>query len=155
MKRSLATPLFAALLIGGCTGDRLLIADTSQFQVNSEPQGATVIVMGKAVGTTPMTLESKSVFPTSYPAALENQYGTVTLQHTGCEEYHKRVSNRILDSGLEAKLNCAATPIHRAESTSPSHDTRSRLIRLKSLFEEGLISEQEYRTKRSAILEEL
>ena len=111
--------------------------------------------MGKAVGTTPMTLESKAVFPTSYPSALENQYGTVTLQHAGCEEYRKRISNRILDTGLEAKLSCAASPVNRNDSAGPNLDARSRLLQLRSLFEEGLISEQEYQGKRSAILEGL
>jgi len=41
------------------------------------------------------------------------------------------------------------------ESVKPSSDIKSRLIQLKSLFEDGLITESEYNEKKSVILLEL
>lgn len=162
MKRQLIFPVIGALLGAGCSSQQLLPADTSRFTVDSRPHGATVYVMGKAVGTTPVEVTRQQVFPVSYPETLQNEYGTLTLEAAGCQSYRVPVSNRILEEGLTARLQChslpaatekpAAAPLRSAPSSSRA---RQRLIELKGLYEEGLINEREYDEKRRSILDEL
>jgi hypothetical protein len=109
------TAPIALALLAGCatldkTGDSVknLFSGTGQdsIRIESEPSGAAVYVMGKNVGTTPLSISSKDVFPLTYPKEKESLYGSVTLIKSGCADYTKPVSARVLDKGLKATLAC-------------------------------------------------
>lgn len=154
MKRQLFTPVITVLLVSGCSGERLLASDTSSFSVDSVPPQATVHVMDKALGITPTVVLRKQVFPHQYPESQQHLYGTVTLRHPDCQPYRISVTNHILEKGLTAQLKCS-NPNSGDVPAPAARNNRQRLLELKSLYEEELISEQEYRQKRRAILEAL
>ncbi|MFO7593877.1 MAG: hypothetical protein R6X15_07550 [Pseudomonadota bacterium] len=155
MKRQPLFPVITALLISSCSGERLLTPDTTRFSVDSVPPQATVYVMGEAIGVTPTDVMRRQVFPHQYPESLQDLYGAVTLRHPDCLPYNTNVSNRILEQGLTAQLQCNSHSTPADKSPAPAMDNRERLLELKSLHEEGLLTEQEYRQKRRAILDAL
>lgn len=156
MKHLAIPTLFVTTLLSGCAGDSLMPQSIDHFAVASEPSGATVYAMGNVVGTTPLELSTNQVFPVTYPYELQSKYGKVELTYPGCEPYSRTVSNSVLANGLKAKLNCpqAAAPAAIA-APAPTMDVETRLRKLKGLFDEGLITEEEYNNKRQAILQEL
>jgi len=155
MKRPAITALIAST-ITACSGQTMFTADPTRFTVTSTPPGATVYVMGKAVGTTPVEVKREQVFPGNYPQQLQAEYGRVTIEYQGCEPFSRTVSNAVLEDGLAANLKCqTATPSLPTPATKPVDSPRQRLLELKQLFEDGLISEQEYNAKRNSILDAL
>lgn len=154
MKRHTLFSVITTLLISGCSGERLLAPDTSRFSVDSVPPQATVYVMEKPIGVTPTIVRRNQVFPQQYPRLQQHLYGTVTLHHPDCQPYRATVSNRILEQGLTAQLQCNghSSP---GDAALPAAGNRERLLELESLYQEGLITEQEYRQKRGAIVEAL
>ena len=159
--------LLATLIVlplAGCTGNSLLPSSSDTFQVDSVPVGASVIVLGEAMGQTPMTLSTHDVFPQSYDQDKQHLYGRVELTYPGCESTLTTISSRVIGHGLNAKLKCGDTnptqekpqavivePTPRSE---PS-ELKLRLQKLKELYQEELISEEEYAEKRRALLEYL
>ena len=117
------------------------------------------------MGQTPISLQTRDVFPQNFDHAKQHLYGRIEISYPGCEPFITTVSSRIISNGLTARLNCRdskETPPESAvnpqiETTSQTEPTglRKRLLQLKELFEEGLISEQDYAEKRSQLLEEL
>ncbi len=151
MQRMLYPSLFATTLLTACAGDSLLPTQSEQFQVSSKPAGATVYIMGKEVGKTPLDVATNQLFPISYPKELESKFGKIELKYPGCEPYIKPVSGRILADGLKAKLDCAS----QASPVTATRTPHERLRQLKSIYDEGLISKEEYQEKRQSILNEL
>lgn len=159
--RLLSVSLVTAVL--GCSGNSMLPKTSNSFTVNSVPEGATVYVLGKAVGETPLTLEQRNVFPTVYPPELQNLYGKVELRHEGCETLQRPVSGHVLANGLRARLKCekmAQTSGEQAGGslgvgTASTKSIKLRLRELQALKEEGLVSEEEYQVQRQRILNEL
>lgn len=156
MKKLAIPTIFATTLLSGCAGDSLMPRSSDHFAVTSEPSGATVYVMGDVAGKTPLELSTSQVFPVTYPYELQSKYGKIELTYPGCEPYRRRVSNSVLANGLKAKLDCpqAAAPAAVAPRAA-TMDIETRLRKLKGLFDEGLITEEEYNSKRQAILQEL
>jgi hypothetical protein len=163
MSHRLTFPLVSLLFVTGCTGPmRQGTPDT--IAVQSDPAGAHVMVMGKDLGVTPLTLPVKAVFPASYTPEQEALYGRVTLLKDGCAEYVATVDNRALGRGLKAQLDCAAVtsvpaaPAAQAAETPAPAAARApaqRLRMLDDVHKEGLISDEEYRQLRQRILDEL
>jgi hypothetical protein len=155
MKRPVLTAAIVGVLSSACSTHTLLYADPSRFTVTSTPAGATVYVMGQALGVTPQEILREQVFPGNYPSQLQAEYGIVTLEYQGCETYRRSVNNTILEDGLAAKLNCKSTEAPAAIPMAPTLTTKQRLIELKSLYDEGLITEQEYKERRKAVLNDI
>ena len=162
MKRSALTALGFTTLLCGCANSSLTPQNNSHFPVNSQPPGATVFVMAEAIGTTPLELSSSQVFPVTYPMALQDKYGKIEMTFPGCRPYEKTVSNSVVAKGLNAKLECGEqmTPDNKAAAlpSSPppaTADIQERLRKLKDIFDEGLISKDEYDIKRQSILQDL
>jgi hypothetical protein len=175
-----STPL-ALLLLAGCAtidkaGDSVkdLFAGNAQdsIQIESEPPGADVYVMGKNVGATPLSLSRKDVFPLTYPKEKESLYGSVTLKKPGCADYAKPVSAGVLDKGLKATLACGDTapvaprtakmpPAPMPEQAQPaaapaaSDAVEQRLEKIKRLLDKGLINEDEAKKARERVLNDL
>ncbi|WP_428624194.1 PEGA domain-containing protein [Sedimenticola sp.] len=164
MKRPILPVLLAGALTSACTAHTMFYADPSRFTVTSTPAGATVYVMGQVLGTTPLEIRRDQVFPATYPSQLEAEYGYVTLRYQDCEPYRQSITNKILENDLKVTLACgnntlpAAIPLPTLK-TAPKPATppsiRHRLLELKQLYSDGLISEQEYSERRKAILNEL
>lgn len=164
MSHRLAIPLVSLLFAGGCSSN-LTQGTPETIAVQSTP-AATVVVMGQELGTTPMTVPVKAVFPSSYPPEQEALYGRITLKKDGCADYVTTVSGKVLSRGIKAELDCgvvkapAATPIQAAEPPSPapaapSHSPSQRLRQLDEVYKQGLISDDEYRQLRQRILDSL
>src|SRR5208283_1962038 len=96
LNRSRSVPmLFALLLAGGCSSMTGGSDDPSKFyqpeaagnspiKIDSDPPGAEVFAMGERIGTTPLSISPKDVFPTTYPKEKESLYGKLILKKTGC-----------------------------------------------------------------------
>ena len=162
MKRLAISSIFATTLLSACAGNSLAPQSSNRFSVNSQPAGASVYVMGERLGATPLELSSSQVFPVTYPSGLQDKYGKVELKYPGCQPYEKAISGYVLANGMHAKLDCGqAAPEQTPAAAAPAQATtnpdtiQERLRALKSIFEEGLITEDEYRAKRQLILQEL
>jgi hypothetical protein len=155
MKRPVLTAAVIGILSSACSSQTIFSADPSRFDITSTPSGATVYVMGSPLGVTPLEITREQVFPGSYPSQLQAEYGIVTLEYQGCETYRKSVSNHILENGLNAKLKCQTTEAPASIPMAPSLTTKQRLLELKSLHDEGLITEQEYNERRKAIINDI
>lgn len=150
MKHLAIPTLIATTLLSACAGDSLTPRSGNSFAVDSQPSGATVYVMGQEVGTTPLVLKANQVFPITYPSELHSKYGLVELRHAGCQPYIRTVSTDILSDGLKARLDC-----EQPAAPSVRGNVEERLRKLKEIYDKGLITEEEYRSKREAILQDL
>ena len=150
MNKPLLSLLLSSGVLSACAGSGMIPRDANQFTVASSPSGATVHVMGKELGVTPLEVTKEQVFPLTYPKELENKFGRIELSYPGCAPYESPVSGYILSSGLKAKLVC-----HAEAKTTAGENPQERLRQLKAIFEEGLISKEEYQAKRQRILEDL
>lgn len=158
MKRLAIPSLIATTLLSACAGNSLTPQSSNHFSVNSQPSGASVYVMGEELGTTPLEVTSNQVFPPTYPEELQSKYGKVKLTYPGCQPFEKTISGSVLANGLTAKLDCdvgSLAPEVAAKTSALREDVQDRLRKLKAIFDEGLITEDEYRTKRQAILQDL
>ena len=160
----LLTLSILSLSISACGGNSLLPSQQQQFQVDSVPVGASVLVLGEAMGQTPLTLSTRTVFPQTFDDSRQHLYGRIELRHPGCTPLITTVSSRIISSGLKAKLECGAgmqrqPTVHPATSTPVATPEmprlKQRLQQLRELYQEGLISEEEYDEKRRQLLDEL
>jgi hypothetical protein len=148
--------IFSFLLLAGCStgGDRMSpSAGIAPFKVESVPAGASVYVMGKNMGVTPMQLSRTDVFPSIYPREKESLYGKVTLRKDGCKDYTRAVSGDITGFGLHAKLDCGSPAPMAAQP--PGETVEQRLDKVKELQSKGLITEDEAKKARERILKEL
>jgi len=161
MSSRLTLALAALLTVGGCSSP-LTQGTPETLSVRSEP-AATVLVMGRDMGMTPLTIPVNAVFPAAYPPEQELLYGRITLQRQGCKDYVATVSGKVLSRGLDVQLDCAAiappaavpapvaSPAPAAEPASASQ----RLRQLDDIRRQGLISDEEYRQLRQRILDTL
>jgi hypothetical protein len=150
------------LPLAACSGNSLLPSQRDRFEVESTPTGASVRLLGEIVGKTPMSLNTRAVFPQNFPYDKQHLYGRIELSYPGCEPFSTTVSSRIISEGLKARLKCndshQLTPQTVAPVATPrteQGELKHRLLQLKELYEEGLISEQDYVEKRRQLLEEL
>ena len=151
------------LLLAGCNSIPSSKA-VDHINIDAEPT-ATVVVMGKERGLTPLSLPVSTVFPPNYPPELVAHYGRVTLRKNGCTEQVITVSNTVLGRGINAKLDCTGPASATTQSAAPPPAViapppppapySQRLQQLEELRKEGLISEGEYQTIRQRILDAL
>jgi hypothetical protein len=157
--------ILIVLPLSGCAGNSLLSSPRNQFLVDSAPVGASVLVLGETMGQTPLNVRTRDVFPQSFDPKKQHLYGRVELTYPGCEPFITTVSSRVISEGLNARLTCReqdrpqepTTAMPQATSTPQAKplELKQRLQQLKELFEEGLISEQDYATKRHELLNAL
>ena len=150
------------LLISACSGSTLAPKNSNEILVSSEPSAASVYVMGKLAGTTPVVIDSASVFPVVYQPADAQDYGYITLTHKDCSDKKIKISSRMLSDGLKARLDCSTKQQAPSADITPQaknpvvvKTVNQRLKELQGLKDDGLISEQEYQEIRSRILEAL
>jgi hypothetical protein len=157
-----ALALFNLLLVAGCssTGGNLFpAAGNSPINVESDPSGAEVYVMGEKVGVTPLKISRSDVFPVTYAKGKESVYGRITLKKAGCSDFTRTVSVEIGNAGLHAQLDCgdmypASSRTSRGAPRS-SETVEQRLDKIKDLLNKGLITEEEAKKAREHVLSDL
>ncbi|MDX2487642.1 MAG: SHOCT domain-containing protein [Gammaproteobacteria bacterium] len=153
------------LLLHGCS-NTVAMPKHGEIAVDSEPSGATVYVMGKVQGNTPLLVQLQDVFPIVYAPDQQDLYGLVILKKDGCQDYLQRVSSAVLNTGVKAELDCADVAAEQTPTQTPQADQsgipvpaptslKQRLIRLDELHRDGLITDEEYAAARRRILDEL
>ena len=171
VKCSRGTPaLLVLLLVGGCSSlgggsDNATsyylpqASGNNPIKIESVPSGADVFAMGEKLGTTPLAVDPKDVFPITYPKEKEGLYGKVTLKMAGCSDLTKTVSTKIMNGGFRAQLQCAGSIPALSEKPKDASDSSAtveqRLITIKNLLDKGLITEEEAKRARERVLNEL
>jgi hypothetical protein len=116
----------AASFTTGCLGGTLLPSSRGTTRVDSIPSGATVIVMGQVVGTTPVEVPDRLIFPTDFLSSQAELYGRIVLERTGCERAVRSIDLEAANAGIDVELVCesasppATTPA--APATAPAHE---------------------------------
>ena len=172
MKRSgIAIALLPLLLATGCSSVGKMGSDivntfqsdsNTSIKIDSNPTGADVYVMGEKVGITPLKIEQSLVFPNTYPKEKESLYGKVTIKKAGCSDFTQEVSAKSLAVGIKPKLDCgdlaasaAASQPARAVAPRLSESVDQRLQHIKSLLDQGLITDEEAKTARKHVIDDL
>jgi len=125
--------------------------------VTSTPSAATVYADDLKLGTTPLHHDLYDAFPASWKNSEYQAQGTLILKKTGCEDFAIKVNDSLLSKPVHAELKCSATTDNKA-SDSPDTSENSitkRLNEAESLFEQGIITEDEYKATRKRILNDL
>ncbi len=172
-----------AVLITGCNAIGTVTQDGSadtRIQITSEPSGATVYLMGKKTGVTPITVSERDIYPVSYAPETEKYYGKIMLRKEGCKEFSRRLTRSNVYEGLTAKLDCgtraaneqvpdqlpeaqpplapapapARTPYpgDPAASSDVPAQQLEQLRTLQRLQEEGVLTDEEEENLRKRIL---
>jgi len=153
--------LLLGVLLAGCSsrGELFPAAGNNPIRIDSVPTGAEVYVMGEKIGTTPLAISSKDVFPNLYPREKESLYGRITLKKPGCSDLTRTVSSGIIGAGLHARLDCNnGTPPSSGipkEVPDSSASVEQRLDKIKDLLDKGLITDDEAKKARERILNDL
>ncbi|MCU7843734.1 MAG: SHOCT domain-containing protein [Candidatus Thiodiazotropha sp. (ex Monitilora ramsayi)] len=180
-KLALTTTLVTCqILVTGCTGIASMSGDET-LSVNSVPSGASVFIMDKKIGETPLQIDQTTIYPNTYDPDKQSQYGVVSIRKAGCTDYSRRIGYRELIKNIDAELECgdSQTPSRteavqaaqspttnevRSEPVSPQvtnegstklmreKSVKNRLIELNQLKDEGLITPEEFQTIRRKIL---
>jgi hypothetical protein len=111
----------ALLLTAAIPGCAAMPKDTSIIAVDSDPPGATVYVMDKSYGTTPLVLRHQDVFPVTYDPAKQHLYGSIVLRKEGCQEHMQPLGTGVYDRGMSIKLDC--DPAGAEQPATPPPDT--------------------------------
>jgi len=156
MKTKIVVSFSAIIFLSACNGNGLMLKNNSEIPVTSEPSAALVYVMGKLIGTTPMVVSTKSIYPVTYAQENTKNYGRITLRHKSCADQVLTVSAQMISDGVKAKLDCPDNDEDVIKEKSlPDKSVKQRLQELQTLKNEGLINEDEYLRIRNSILESL
>jgi len=167
LKRLKHLPMLSTLLIAvGCssTGNGIDLIQTQSagnnpINVESEPTGAEVYVMGDRIGVTPLKVNPQDIFPITYPKDKESLYGKVTLRKAGCSDLTSTISMKITNVGLHVRLECGdtnpASPSAAKAAPGISESVEQRLEKIKDLLNKGLITEEEAKKARERVLNDL
>lgn len=144
-----------------------------RITIDSEPQGAQVLVANKPVGATPLAVVLDDVFPMHWTRrtakdtegfAFYRRLETLTIQKEGCDPYTAQVDSDDLARDIKIKLKCdpnytppvAAQPVNPTPVPHATADSlEQRLQQLEALKQKGLITPDEYRAQRQRILGEI
>lgn len=148
------------LLVLSAYSTSLWAAEKLGINVTSDPQGATVLASGKELGRTPLFLPA-GTFPTKMVNLIYRPVGTLTLKRPGCRTHDIEVNEKVLSKDIHVALECGPAyaveepPRPAAPPAATGGSTARRLRELNKLRDEGLITEEEYRSVRKRILDEL
>jgi hypothetical protein len=137
--------------------------------VTSSPTGATVYANGEKLGITPLHYKLYKVFPAGWKDMMFQAQGVLVVKMNGCNDYILNVNDYILSKPVHVELECDnADKSELKRSTQqdagaasqqrvvlPRNEVETRLKRLESLYEDGVITEDEYKATRKRILDEL
>ena len=149
--------LVSSTLLMSCAANRVVTID-------SQPQGARVIADGKEIGKTPLKIEPDEVFPPRWIGGSYMVKGQLELKKMECEPVSMKVNDSVLSNNITQQLKCSDkqaiptnTPANpQNEKALPVNEsTAQRLENLNQLREKGLVTDEEYKSQRQRILNEL
>lgn len=162
-------------LVTGCTGITS-VSGNETLSVKSTPSSASVYIMDKKIGETPLEIGQETLYPTAYDPTKQEQYGVVIIKSDGCKEYSRRIGYRELAKDIDATLECGdlqdkvsieKEAVAATQSDKPAQagniglepiqtkSVKDRLMELNQLKEEGLLSPDEYHAIRQRILDSI
>lgn len=164
--------LAVTALLPACAANQFGPVD--RITIDSEPQGAQVLVANKPVGVTPLAVVLDDVFPLHWTKRTDRDSGegfafyrrldTLMIKKEGCDPYIAQVNTDDLARDIKINLKCdpnykppvvvepaGPAPVQRATAQS----LEQRLQQLESLKQKGLITSDEYNTQRQRILGEI
>jgi hypothetical protein len=171
-----AAALGGLLLLAGRAG--ATEDETREFPVTTEPPGALVSSITGNLGTTPLRIDERAIYPNQFPKDRIDLYGKLVLSRPGCATVTHQVTLAEVGSGIAVKLDCwdrsvplrtevlgpaeaneATASIQPATGAPPEPtaegvaERRLRQLRvLDELLGEGLLSPEEERSIRQRIL---
>lgn len=166
MRRSdaVATLLTILLMPAVATADE----GERTFAVSSEPSGARVWSITGELGTTPLRVTERSIYPNRFPEDRIDEYGKLFVSHKGCTTLTHAVTLAEIAEGLTLTLDCrpgvgrvaiedldAARRVDRNATAVAPHAAQRRLRQLRlldELLEDGVISVEEERSIRQRLL---
>ncbi|MEW8344382.1 MAG: PEGA domain-containing protein [Candidatus Thiodiazotropha sp.] len=96
------------------------------LKVESDPPGATIYLLDKAIGETPVTISQQQLYPAGYDAGKHRMYGSLSFRKEGCEDLTKRIHYKDFSSRLSVELNCEDTAtVSELPSDTPVKPTPS------------------------------
>ncbi len=141
--------------------------------LETNPPGASVITLGRILGKTPLRVEERDIFPLIYANELKPIYGKVRFKLKGCKTVTRQITPEDIAAGVKVDLECGAAATRKQaasdnnRTSSDSFDTsinaplysgdnniKVRLLRVKNLLEEGLITQDEADAIRKRILQD-
>ena len=166
--------LFALLFTAALSGCASVPGPASAITIDSDPQGAELIVSGRHVGTTPVHVVLDKVFPRHWTGRIKSDIGPgfafyrrlaiVTVRKTGCKPYTRQLTGKNLRHDFTVTLRCGPqylpqppVPPQAAPAAAPLPATtvKQRLRELLDLKDEGLITDKEYHEQQERILDQL
>ncbi len=158
--------LIGSALLAGC-GGAMGVKLREAVLIESVPPGAQLMVSGRDIGVTPLTVDLDKVFPRHWTTRIKTdeegfafyrRLETLDLKKDGCEPYTQQVVETDLARDIKITLKC--DPNYRAEPVvapaavlpAPNVDIEHRLRALEDLKTKGLVTDDEYRAQRQRIL---
>jgi hypothetical protein len=165
-RRAGAARIAACLLpvaLSACAGGS---GPRENIVIDSEPQGARVLVAGQEVGVTPVSLVLDDVFPKHWTKrqsedeqafAIYRRLETVELKKDGCEPFKRVLAEGAMDRevvkfALKCDPNYKPAPAAAPSPAQPAASVEERLRTLDELKRKGLVTDEEYRVQRQRIL---
>jgi hypothetical protein len=170
-----AVALGGLLLLAGRVG--ATEGETREFPVTTEPSGALVSSITGNLGTTPLRIDERTIYPNQFPKDRIDLYGKLVISRPGCATVTHQITLAEVGSGVTVKLDCwdRGVPLHTevlgpvtdpqtggsvpaatGTQTGPAEGVAARRLRqlrvLDELLEEGLLSPEEERSIRQRIL---
>ena len=157
--------LIGSALLAGC-GGAVGVKLREAVLIESVPPGAQLIVSGRDIGVTPLTVDLDKVFPRHWTTRIKTdeegfafyrRLETLDLKKDGCEPYAQQVVETDLARDIKITLKCdpnyhAAQVAPAAVLPAPIVDIEHRLRALEDLKTKGLVTDDEYRAQRQRIL---
>jgi hypothetical protein len=159
--------ILAVITLSGCSGSTM--KQEGQADVTSSPAGATVYANGEKLGVTPLHYKLYKAFPAGWKDMMFQAQGVLMVKMDGCEDYILNVNDYILSNPIHAELKCdevdrsaLQAPAQQDSGNAsqqrtilPEGEVETRLRKLESLYQDEVITEDEYKATRKRILEEL
>lgn len=167
MFRVTVITICAMTLLQGCSGSS--VKQHSPADVTSNPSGATVYANQLKLGVTPLHYKLYKAFPAGWSDAMYQAQGVLIVKMDDCEDYTLKVNDYILSKPVHAELECSEPGSSEVSTTAveknatsnimpvvtPASETEKRLEQLESIYDKGMITDEEYRATRERILNEL
>lgn len=150
--------LVMSIYLQACAGARTV-------KVDSTPSGASVIADGRHIGTTPMQFDAEEIFPPRWYAGNYMVKGNLELQKEGCNKVIVSVNDAVLSNDINKTLDCQQdavitekvkqAPTKNSDAVVTEQGVEQRLNKLKTIYDKGLITKEEYQEQRLRILNQL
>ncbi|MET0071306.1 MAG: PEGA domain-containing protein [Candidatus Thiodiazotropha sp.] len=99
------------------------------LKVESDPPGATIYLLDKAIGETPVTISQQQLYPAGYDAGKHRMYGSLSFKKEGCEDLTKRIHYEHFSSGLTVELDCEDAAALTGSPSDPPVNTKPSAAR--------------------------